>query len=580
MNPVARKSFGPLSSQLRSRASLDLAIAWLPVSCLFLLALLLYLHALGSPSLWFDEAFSVELARQPLPRLWQAIWGPEPNMELYYLLLHFWLQLTGALGLAPTEFIVRLPSAICAALSVVVVYLFGKRYLSVTAGLCAALLYLLNYSTLIYAQQTRAYALQLLLLTLSWYALAACYTARRRLAGWWTLYVVTTTLAFYAQLFSLVIFFIQLVTIAGLWLLPTAWREDARQRWKLIASALVAIGLLALPLIPVARQTGKTDWLAQPHFHDLLNLLAVMLGGDHPLVTLLVLSCLPALLLIPLALILRRAERQGLAFSVQHGNRWLAYARHLAADHLPLLWLISCWFIVTILLSFGLSLGPARLFSSRYLVVTMPAFALLSALGLSLVRPRLLQGALALLLVALSFVNALNYYPHAQLEDRRSAAMWLQHHYQPNDGLVCYNTIQGCQVSFEYYFAAYPISQAHFTNDAPGNLLSWQTDSGYAAPGRTPDAALDINAVAAYARQHPRLFYIVGRVPDSQAAQQVSAVESWLDHHYRLLASMSSAGDISVRLYAVAPEISSERSPATASSRLSTLVPTAPPTAT
>jgi hypothetical protein len=131
--------------------------------------------------------------------------------------------------------------------------------------------------------------------------------------------------------------------------------------------------------------------------------------------------------------------------------------------------------------------------------------------------------------------------------------MWLQHHYQANDGLVCYNTIQGCQIAFEYYFHAYPTSQAHFTNDAPGNLLSWQTDSGYAAPGRTPDAALDINAVAAYARQHPRLFYIVGRVPDSQAAQQVSAVETWLDQHYQLLASTSSAGGISVRLYAIVP---------------------------
>ncbi|WP_322480933.1 glycosyltransferase family 39 protein [Thermogemmatispora sp.] len=503
-------------------------------------------------------------------------------MELYYLLLHFWLQLTGALGQAPTEFIVRLPSAICAALSVVVVYLFGKRYLSVSGGLCAALLYLLNYSTLIYAQQTRAYALQLLLLTLSWYALAACYTARR-LAGWWTLYVVATTLALYAQLFSLVIFFIQFVTIAGLWLLPTVWREAARQRWKPIASALVAIGLLALPLIPVARQTGKTDWLAQPHFHDLLNLLAVMLGGDHPLVTLLVLSCLPALILIPLAFSLQRlqsrrqpqparASESAAGGDVPTDQRW-----YHSVSHLPLLWLISCWFILTILLSFGLSLGPARLFSSRYLVVTMPAFALLSALGLSLVRPRLLQQALVLLLVALSFVNALDYYPHAQLEDWRSAAMWLQHHYQANDGLVCYNTIQGCQVSFEYYFAAYPISQAHFTNDAPGNLLSWQTDSGYAAPGRTPDAALDINAVAAYARQHPRLFYIVGRVPDSQAAQQVSVVETWLDHHYHLLASMSSAGGISVRLYAVTPELSSERPPTSASGWLLTLAPTIPP---
>src|SRR5512138_29229 len=56
-------------------------------------ALGLNLYRLGTPSIWFDEAFSVELARQPLPLLWHIIWGPEPNMELYYLFLHFWLGL-------------------------------------------------------------------------------------------------------------------------------------------------------------------------------------------------------------------------------------------------------------------------------------------------------------------------------------------------------------------------------------------------------------------------------------------------------------------------------------------------------
>ena len=84
---------------------------------LFLAALGFNLYRLGTPSIWFDEAFSVELAHQPLPLLWHILFGVEPNMELYYLFLHFWLQLTGALGLIPTEFVVRLPSAIFAALS-------------------------------------------------------------------------------------------------------------------------------------------------------------------------------------------------------------------------------------------------------------------------------------------------------------------------------------------------------------------------------------------------------------------------------------------------------------------------------
>ena len=82
---------------------------------LFSIALFFDLRHLGRPGIWFDEAFSVELARQPLPLLWHIIFGLEPNMELYYLFLHFWLALTG-LFIHPIEFVVRFPSAIFAAL--------------------------------------------------------------------------------------------------------------------------------------------------------------------------------------------------------------------------------------------------------------------------------------------------------------------------------------------------------------------------------------------------------------------------------------------------------------------------------
>src|SRR6266851_5760921 len=111
---------------------------------IFGIALGFNLYRLGSPSIWYDEAFSVELARQPLPLIWHIIWGAEPNMELYYLFLHFWLGFTSILGLLPTEFVVRFPSAIFAALSSVVVFLLGQRFLGLSAGLIGAGLYLLN----------------------------------------------------------------------------------------------------------------------------------------------------------------------------------------------------------------------------------------------------------------------------------------------------------------------------------------------------------------------------------------------------------------------------------------------------
>ena len=177
----ATESLAPRLQRIGRRLPVPLLLACV----LFVVALGFDLYRLGAPSIWYDEAFSVELARLPLPMLWHIISGPEPNMELYYLFLHFWLGLTGALGLHATEFVVRLPSAIFAALSTVVVFLLGWRFIGTIAGVAGAGFYLLNDLQLVYAQQTRAYSLQLLLICIAWYALlSALSTPSRR---WWIL---------------------------------------------------------------------------------------------------------------------------------------------------------------------------------------------------------------------------------------------------------------------------------------------------------------------------------------------------------------------------------------------------------
>src|SRR6266566_1917491 len=223
---------GSASSDTRAKETLPqrehLLAAWISSNWvlspfLFTLALGFNLYRLGTPSIWFDEAFSVELARQPLPLLWHIIWGPEPNMELYYLFLHFWSGLTGFLGPYPTEFVVRFPSAIFAALSSVMVFLLGRRFFGLSAAIVGAGIYILNNLQLTYAQQTRAYSLQLLLICIAWYALFVILTQQQHHKRWWACYIAVTTLAIYAHLFTLVILFAQLLAFGGLLILPGAW---------------------------------------------------------------------------------------------------------------------------------------------------------------------------------------------------------------------------------------------------------------------------------------------------------------------------------------------------------------------
>src|SRR5579859_2700679 len=216
------------------------------------------LFRLGSKSMWFDEILSVERARQSLPVLLRITFATQPNMALYYVFLHFWLNFTSLAGLNPTEFIVRLPSAVFAALSAVMIFLLGRRFLGLAAGLVGATLYLLNDLQLIYAQETRSYALQLLLICITWYALFAALTVESRQRRWWICFGVGTTLAIYTQLFSALILAAQVFAFGGLLLLRGPWQTKTRRQVRGFMLSLLGAFILSLPLLYASRHGSKT----------------------------------------------------------------------------------------------------------------------------------------------------------------------------------------------------------------------------------------------------------------------------------------------------------------------------------
>jgi mannosyltransferase len=189
---------------------------------------------------------------------------------------------------------------------------------------------------------------------------------------------------------------------------------------------------------------------------------------------------------------------------------------------------------VPVILAYIISQGSTHLFSARYLVIILPPLFLLVGLGVASLRWRTVQVVLTLGLFLLALRYVPLYYKNAQVEDWNASVHWLQQRYQAGDGLVCYDSDvgQGCQVSVEYYLHAYPTA-AHFTGDSPGEF-SW-SNFGPVNPYSSPEAAVDPNALATYAANHPRIFYITGRIPNSAAAARALAAQHWLDTHYHLL---------------------------------------------
>ncbi len=517
---------------------------WVLGSIIGVAALALNLYRLGAPSMWFDEILSVERARQSPDVIWQIVTGAQPNMALYYFFLHFWLQLTALFGLPASEAVARFPSAVFAAGGAVLVFFTGQRFFGRIAGFAAAGLYLLNDLQLVYAQEARSYGMQLFLLCLSWYALFAALTGkpgRSRQRLWWACYVATIVLAVYAHLFSLLVFGAQVVAIAGLLFLPGPWRDKV---WSQLRAALISLlitGILIIPMLIASRVGGKTGWLPIPHPADVYHLFLTMSANSKIYLAIIVLCLLFGLGVAALAFSSRWPRPLAVIVRGDAGGPPVGLRRYL-----PLGFALCCWLVVPIVVSYVVSQKSTHLFSSRYLVVIVPALFLLVAMGVAVLRWRLVKVVLTacLLLLALHYVPL--YYQSAQVEDWRAPSQWLAQHYQANDGMVCYDNSQGCQVSIEYYLRLYK-SPAHFTADSPGAFV-WVS---YDITNRLGDyqAALDPHALALYAQKHPRLFFITARLSGEESVERVQAAQQWLGSHYRLVDQFSGP-TVTIHLYA------------------------------
>ena len=423
------------------------------------------------------------------------------------------------------------PSTIFAALSSVMVFLLGRRFLGTTAGLVGAGLYILDNLQLTYAQQTRAYSLQLLLICIAWYALFTLLSQPSHYKRWWICYIAVTTLAIYTHLFTLVILLAQQTAFVGLLVLPSMWRATARKQLLAFVVSLVSIGLLSIPMLLVSLHGPKTGWLPIPHPRDMYNLFVIISANSKTYMLVLFGFCALGILV---SLLVHLPQGRQLLEQFALYNSGDDKRNALLQQYLPVAFALLCWFVVPVVFSYVVSQGSTRLFSTRYLVTILPALFLLVGLGVASLRWRIVQVALTLALFLIALYYVPSYYKGAQIEDWNTTVHWLQQRYQPGDGLVCYDSDveQGCQVSVEYYLHAYP-SAAHFTGDSPGEF-SW-TNFGPVNPHSGPEAAVDPSALAAYASQHSHIFYIVGRIPDDAAAARVNAAQYWLDTHYHLL---------------------------------------------
>ncbi|KPL24809.1 MAG: hypothetical protein AMJ93_01605 [Anaerolineae bacterium SM23_84] len=230
-------------------------------------AALLRFYSLAAESLWFDETYSVWVARHPVA--WhialstQRIFPP-----LYYLCLHFWL------GLGSSEFVVRSLSVWLGLASIVAVYGLAKQLFDARVGLLSALLLAISPLHIWYSQEARMYILVATLGLCSAYFML-CALRQGRL--WhWVAYVLST-----AALMNTHYFAIFLVPFQNAYVLYLLLRKqiqlDVLRHWLVSQGAAALLSVMGLAGIFSAESGywwGLLDtWHGAPTVADLLGVM-------------------------------------------------------------------------------------------------------------------------------------------------------------------------------------------------------------------------------------------------------------------------------------------------------------------
>jgi mannosyltransferase len=465
----------------------------LPLVLLALLTLLagaMRRYHLGQQGLWFDEADIVMRARQPLPDLLRNFIHPGENGPLYTLGLAGWVRLLGA-----SEVAVRLPSAIAGTLAIPAMYALGRRLRGPRLGLIAAALLTISPYAHWYAQDAKMYSLLVLLTIVTTWLLL---TALHRGGSLWIVYGVAAAITLGVHATFLLVLVAHAAIAVAVWRAGYGVRPERRQM-RLLG---LLVGLAALPLliwgIIFAIQNGPT-WQVKATPWAILHSMLVEFSVTHKAgATAQTWGVLLYVALVALGVVLTWRTREG-------GPTPPRLA----------LWIIIAISAIPGLLFILLSTRRA-VFDPRYLIVALPGFLLLAALGIDgLCRwrptwPLVAAAGVAVLLVAWVPLRDVNFSTVPQKEDWREAYRHLAQHARVGDGVVIYPGY--LRSTYDYYALQFPALRnlpivtppslvpgmdvtdralnAFFATETRGWGRAWLVESPERAPTQDPDGRI------------------------------------------------------------------------------------------
>ncbi|MDI2129767.1 glycosyltransferase family 39 protein [Yinghuangia seranimata] len=323
---------GAASPRRRSRALM-------PVGC-GLVTLLLCLFRITHPVLWRDELATWTAARRDTSELVRMLGDIDASSGAYYLFMHAWTAVFGDSVLA-----LRLPSALAMAGTAACVAVLARRSFGPAAGGAAGLVFALIPAVSRYGQEARAYAFVCLTAAVATLLLLRAIDAGPRLRPWsWYAAAVALTGGWH------------LVALAVL----VGHAAFALQRRSARGPFLLAVAAGLVPLVPLfalgaSQRAAQIEWIPAPDTDMVQGMLPRVVASGPATAALLVLA--------------------------------------IGACTGPARRTVACWWAAAVLPTTAVLLvsilGDQSYFLARYLLFTLPAWAVLAGQGAALLAARL-----------------------------------------------------------------------------------------------------------------------------------------------------------------------------------------------
>lgn len=357
------------------------------------------------PSYWGDEAATVMSAERPLSTLWPMLKTVDVVHGVYYVFMHFWIELFGA-----SEFATRLPSALAVGIAAAGVVVLGRRLIDARFAIVAGLVFAVIPRVTFMGEDARSYAIGTAIAV--WATVLLAHALRDGRARWWIGYAVLTAAGIYLFLFLGL-----LIVVHAVWV--TASRISWATRWRWAVTVALAL-LSAAPIISAG--SGQRHQVAFIAKRGTVTPTSIAFDQwfSGPWVAIVAWG----LIVLGLVVAFRRS-----------GPRW----RESPAV------LVTAWVVLptTLLIIVNFAIAPS--YSLRYLSFCTPALAFAIALGLRALAARRRQLLAALLLLAVVVpVYLAQRGPYAKNggSDLRQLADYVASVAHPGDGIAFDDTVR------------------------------------------------------------------------------------------------------------------------------------------